>query len=143
MTAPGIDVTVLAPAADKPRSRSGSEYAVAFVAGTAALVRSAYPDLGAAAVANRIEVTADGSSAGVRDRRTGWGNIDPETAVNAVLPAEQAPPPPPAPETRGIGRFALPAAAALGVVAVAGAAYLVRRLRTRTRTPALPEGAQQ
>jgi len=131
VTAPGIDVAVLAPAAATPRSRSGSEYAVAFVAGTAALVRSAYPDLDAAAVAHRIKATADGASAGVPDRRIGWGTIDPDAAVSAVVSGEQ--PPRPAAKTGGIGRVVLPAAAALGVVAVAVAAFLIRR-RVRNRT---------
>jgi hypothetical protein len=139
--APGIDVTVLAPAGTKARSRSGSEYAVAFVAGTAALVRSAYPDLDAAAVADRVKVTADGAAAGVPDHRVGWGTIDPDAAVSVVLPGEQ--PLRPAAKTSGVARVVLPAAAALGVVAVAVAAYLLRRrVRNRTRTTALPEGPQ-
>lgn len=141
VTAPGIDVTVLAPATVEPRPRSGSEYAVAFVAGTAALVRSAYPDLDAAAVAHRIMATADGSSAGVPDRRIGWGTIDPDAAVSTFLPEEQ--PPRPVAQAGGIVRVALPAAVALGVTALAGTAYLIRRrVRSRIQTRTHPEGIQ-
>ncbi|MEV6694837.1 S8 family serine peptidase [Micromonospora sp. NPDC051196] len=129
VTAPGIDVRVLTPVGIKPRSRSGSEYAVAFVAGTAALVRAAHPDLDAAAVAHRIKVTADGASAGVPDRRIGWGSIDPDAAVGAVVPGEQAVRP--AAKTGGTG-LALSAATGVGVVALAGAAFLIRR-RIRKR----------
>ena len=130
VTAPGIDVTVLTPAGAKPRSRSGSEYAVAFVAGTAALVRAAHPDLDAAAVAHRIKVTADGASAGVPDRRIGWGTIDPDAAVGAVVPGEQ--PVRPATKTSGIGRIMLSATAGVGVAALAASAFLIRR-RIRDR----------
>ncbi|WP_204292500.1 S8 family serine peptidase [Micromonospora gifhornensis] len=131
VTAPGIDVMVLTPAGAEPRSRSGSEYAVAFVAGTAALVRAAYPDLDAAAVTHRIKVTADGASAGVPDRDRGWGTIDPDAAVGAVVPGEQ--PTRPAAKTGGTGRLALSATAGVVTAALAGSVFLIRR-RLRNRT---------
>ncbi|WP_406079064.1 hypothetical protein [Micromonospora sp. NBC_00858] len=88
------DVAVLAPASTPGRGQTAVaqrfEYAVAFVAGTAALVRSAYPNLDAAA-AHRIKATADGASAGVPDRRIGWGTVDPDAAVSAVVSGEQPP----------------------------------------------------
>ena len=51
LLAPGVDVTSIGGPA------SGAEYAAAFVAGTVALVRSAYPQLRAAGVTRQVQAT--------------------------------------------------------------------------------------
>lgn len=62
----------------------GTSFAAPYVAGTAALVESYSPNLTAAQVKHRIEVTADGgTSVG-----SGHGMINPLRAVTAVLPEE-------------------------------------------------------
>ncbi|GIG03094.1 hypothetical protein Cci01nite_81870 [Catellatospora citrea] len=82
--APGVEVTSVGGAG------SGTQYAVAFVAGTAALVRAAHPRLTGAQVASRIKATAVASHVGKPDAVAGWGMIAPDRAVEAVLPAEAA-----------------------------------------------------
>jgi type VII secretion-associated serine protease mycosin len=72
----------------------GTSFAAPYVAGTAALVESHFPDLSAAQVKHRIEATADGSTS----VGSGHGIINPLRAVTAVLPEEgaQGRPQPPA-----------------------------------------------
>ena len=121
------------------QSLSGTSFSAAYVSGLAALVRAKYPNLSAAQVIRRIELTAH-SPAHVVDNRVGYGVIDPVAAMNydvAVgdrLPAGEKlsrplalPAPPPAPDRRPmltavIGSAALVAAVALlfGVRRVAG-----------------------
>ena len=86
--APGADVTTLAVRGSGQRKVTGTEYAAAFVAGLAALVRSALPDLGAAQVVDRIRATAVPVQAPVPDPAYGWGFIDPGGAVTAALADE-------------------------------------------------------
>ncbi len=57
----------------------------AYVAGVAALVRAAHPDLGPREVAWRLVVTADRTSAGFRTGPVGAGMVDPVAAVTARL----------------------------------------------------------
>ena len=57
------------------------------IAGTAALVRSYYPELGAAAVARRLELTAAQLGVAVPNTEIGYGVIDPFEAVSQMLPA--------------------------------------------------------
>jgi membrane-anchored mycosin MYCP len=64
--------------------QNGTSFASAFVAGVAALVRSAHPELNPAQVVARIEATAHGPAG----PGTGHGLVDPVRAVTAVLPAE-------------------------------------------------------
>nr|WP_196867535.1 S8 family serine peptidase [Arthrobacter sp. CAN_C5] len=66
---------------------SGSSGAAPLVAGTAALIRSQYPDLSAAQVINRILLTAReaGDDGGERDTLYGYGILDVAAAVNADL----------------------------------------------------------
>lgn len=72
----------------------GTSFAAPYVAGTAALVESHFPNLTAAQVKHRIEATADGSTS----VGSGHGIINPLRAVTAVLPEEgaQGRPQPPA-----------------------------------------------
>ncbi|MHA7292308.1 S8 family serine peptidase [Arthrobacter sp. HLT1-21] len=66
---------------------SGSSGAAPLVAGTAALIRSKYPDLSAAQVVNRILLTAQdaGAEGAEGDTIYGYGILDVAAAVNADL----------------------------------------------------------
>ncbi|MET7394089.1 S8 family serine peptidase [Dactylosporangium sp. NPDC005572] len=88
LVAPGIDVATIAAGTNRIRASSGTQYAVAFVAGAAALVRSAHPELNAAQVAHRMRLTAERAGITVPDVRTGWGVVVPAAAVTTVLPEE-------------------------------------------------------
>ncbi|MCI4061406.1 S8 family serine peptidase [Micromonospora sp. R77] len=89
VVAPGVNVSSVGITGTGNWTGSGTQYAVAFVAGTAALVRSAYPDLDAEQVAHRIEVTADKMTDGtVPDGSFGYGLINPAASVTRVLPEE-------------------------------------------------------
>ncbi len=67
---------------------TGTDYAVSFVAGVAALVQAAHPDLGAGQVARRIATTADPMTSTIPDGQYGWGIVNPGSAVNDVIPGE-------------------------------------------------------
>ena len=69
LSAPGKDVASIV------GSVSGPEFAAAFVAGTAALVRSSHPELHAADVTRQVKATAAG------------GVVSPVAAVTTALPA--------------------------------------------------------
>ncbi len=71
---------------------TGTDFATAFVAGTAALVRAYHPELTADQVTARLEQTADPSPA---TATYGHGLVDPYAAVSAVHPATAPPPTPP------------------------------------------------
>ncbi|WP_285686432.1 S8 family serine peptidase [Actinoplanes sp. NBRC 103695] len=89
VVAPGINVNSIGITGVGSVSRSGTPYAVALVAGTAALVRAAYPDLTAEQVAHRIEVTSEKMGDGPQpDGKYGWGMINPAAAVTTVLSEE-------------------------------------------------------
>jgi membrane-anchored mycosin MYCP len=89
VVAPGIDVASLGLDGNGTVTNSGSQYAVAFVAGQAALVRAAFPDLTAAQVKKRIESTADRMGPIAPDKQFGWGMINPSSAVTAKVADEQ------------------------------------------------------
>ncbi|TDC34100.1 peptidase S8 and S53 subtilisin kexin sedolisin [Micromonospora sp. 15K316] len=122
--APGIDVASLGAGGSGVRASSGSQYAVAFVAGTATLVRSAFPNLSAAQVAHRIKTTADRGGRPDADPATGWGMIDPNAAVVTAL-AEEAPPAPD--DGGGSGSLRILVIALLAVAGIAAIALLARR----------------
>ncbi|TCB95423.1 peptidase S8 and S53 subtilisin kexin sedolisin [Micromonospora zingiberis] len=86
--APGMDVASLGPRGTGARANSGSQYAAAFAAGAVTLVRSAYPNLTAAQVVNRIKATAERAGQDGPDPVVGWGMINPNAAVTVVLAAE-------------------------------------------------------
>jgi hypothetical protein len=85
IVAPGIDVATLTMGGARARSSSGSQYAVAFVAGTAALVRSAFPDLSAAQVTRRIKATVDRAATAPAGDGGAWGMVNASNAVTAQL----------------------------------------------------------
>lgn len=123
---------------------NGTSYAAGYVAGVAALVRSKYPDLPAAAVAQRITATAHN---GARDPSNvvGAGSVDPVAALTWQLPAGGQPgatekrvavPPAPAPEDTTPRTVAVAGTAALAVlVAVAGAVFTIAARRRKDPTP--------
>nr|BFE59540.1 hypothetical protein GCM10020063_040660 [Dactylosporangium thailandense] len=83
VVAPGVNITSLG------ITGTGTQYAVAYVAGEAALVRAAYPDLSAEQVVHRIEATADKMSDALPDGRYGYGLINPGQSVTRELPEER------------------------------------------------------
>ncbi len=90
LVAPGVDVVSVGPRGAGQWQGSGTSYAAPFVAGTAALVRSYHPQLSAAQVRHRLEVTANHPAAALPDPALGWGTVNPQAAVTAVLPEEGA-----------------------------------------------------
>ncbi|MFI5843130.1 S8 family serine peptidase [Catenuloplanes sp. NPDC051500] len=89
--APGIDVPTLGIDSSGPRAGSGTQYAVAYVAGTAALVRSALPNLTAAQVTHRIGSTASPGAQAAPTEAHGYGMINPRAAVKVTLAEENTP----------------------------------------------------
>ncbi|WP_433388623.1 S8 family serine peptidase [Micromonospora sp. KLBMP9576] len=146
VVAPGIDVSSLGLAGTGRFVGTGDQYAVAYVAGEAALVRSAHPDLRAHQVVARVKATARKPTDNAAGASYGQGMIDPVAAVQAVLPEEQPVATPAenvngpasganrAPGASGGGRTV---ALAMTVLAVAAALMLLAfwlRLLLRART---------
>jgi type VII secretion-associated serine protease mycosin len=63
----------------------GTSFATPFVSGTAALVRSEFPQLSAAQVAQRLLATADPAPGGASSPAYGYGIVDPYRAVTEGL----------------------------------------------------------
>lgn len=89
----GKETVVTAPATDlvgaKPGGYwrvQGTSFAAPMVAGTAALIRSRWPDMSASDVINRIIRTAKDRGAPGRDDVFGFGLIDPTGALTATVP---------------------------------------------------------
>ncbi|UOX90927.1 type VII secretion-associated serine protease mycosin [Amycolatopsis sp. FBCC-B4732] len=110
----------------------GTSFAAPFVSGTAALVRSAWPQLSAAEVAQRLEATASPARGGRGSHAFGAGLVDPYRAVTdgldpakpALLPAF-VPQPPDRARLDQAAREQETAATAKGLaIAVAGALVL-------------------
>jgi len=109
LAAPGSAITSIGPVGPGQVTASGAALATGYVAGSAALVRSYYPQLSAAQVAQRLELTASPPGTSVPSPQVGYGIVSPYNAVTTVLPQEsggRAPAAPPPPAIR------LPAAAA-------------------------------
>jgi membrane-anchored mycosin MYCP len=83
--APGSRVSTLGLSGTGTVVATGTQYAVAFVAGEAALIRAAYPSLPAAGVTDRVEQTAktSGGASG------GDKLMDPQVALTAALAADE------------------------------------------------------
>ncbi|RJQ69532.1 type VII secretion-associated serine protease mycosin [Pseudonocardiaceae bacterium YIM PH 21723] len=72
-----------------PNGIRGTSFAAPLVAGLAALVRERYPNLDARQVMRRIERTSSHPSGpDNRDQNVGYGVINPQAALTAVLPEE-------------------------------------------------------
>ncbi|MDX5459210.1 S8 family serine peptidase [Micromonospora tulbaghiae] len=140
VVAPGVDVASLGITGARPVSGTGTHLAVAYVAGQAALIRSAFPDLDPAQVSNRVLKTAK-TTGGVAPE------IDLTASVTAVLP-EEAPRAQAAEQaagSTGIGRRA----ALLALAGLAALTALLLGLRARRsarsgagRPEAAPAGAE-
>jgi membrane-anchored mycosin MYCP len=138
VVAPGAAVAGLGVTGTGQLEGSGTQYAVAFVAGEAALVRARYPDLTAAQVVRQIEAAADPmDSAKPPDSAFGWGLIDPGKAV-ARLVADERPGPRPAIAASGPGRgWSSPRTKALAITVLL-ALIVVLLLALRIRRIVLP-----
>ncbi|MFC0530934.1 S8 family serine peptidase [Phytohabitans kaempferiae] len=88
VVAPGVNVSSIGVGGTGTFTGSGTELAVALVAGVAALVRSAHPGLTTAQVAHRVAVTSDKMGDVQPDPRYGYGMVNPEAAVVRELPEE-------------------------------------------------------
>jgi serine protease len=82
----------------------GTSFAAPMVSGTAALIRSRWPDMPAGEVINRLIRTADDRGAAGRDPEFGFGQVNPVAALTADVPfvtdnpLDTTPPP-------GVARF--------------------------------------
>ncbi|MFI9644097.1 S8 family serine peptidase [Micromonospora sp. NPDC051925] len=124
VVAPGIDVASLGISGTGVLSNTGTRFAVAFVAGQAALVRAAYPDLTAVQVKERIRSTADAMGAGSTDARYGAGMINPAVSVARNLNEERQVAGDQ--DGGGGGGTALVVLFGLGLVAVGGSVAAIR-----------------
>jgi membrane-anchored mycosin MYCP len=115
VVAPGADVTSVGITGTGGFVGTGTQYAVAFVAGEAALVRARYPTLSAAQVVQRIELTSQQMGSSSPDATDGWGLIDPGSAVTKVIPGEFRQP---RPAKRAPGRWTALRTRAMVITAV-------------------------
>jgi membrane-anchored mycosin MYCP len=118
----------------------GTSFAAPYVAGLAALIKQKYPSLSAGEVISRIEQTAQhpGGTNG-RNDIVGYGLINPDAALNDVLPSEygkQTPPinrsPMPAneiPHTNWPALLIALGGAGIGIAAVIFTAFVVNAVR--------------
>lgn len=139
LLAPGVGVLGAAPTGSGHYLADGTAVAAAFVAGTAALVRSYRPDLDVTDVTRRLRLTAAPAPSQGPHAAMGYGVVDPASAVASELPqtigemrdpamAFPASPDEPAAADRDADRLSLAVAAiALGLTAVAAFVGLVVR----------------
>jgi membrane-anchored mycosin MYCP len=92
IAAPGEKVEVVTPINGDRRFHivDGTSYAAPIVAGVAALVRAAHPDLNAAQVRERILRTADAPPGKVPSPDLGYGIVNPYLAVTASIDDTQS-----------------------------------------------------
>ena len=139
VVAPGLNVMTLGTTGTGTTAGSGTQYAVAFVAGEAALVRAAHPNLTAVQVVQQVERTSDSQSGGAPDKAYGWGLINPTVAVKKVLsddPSQQAQAAH-GPATGSSSSTASTVVIVLGlVIGLAGGALLATRIRHMIRSGA-------
>ncbi len=93
LAAPAQNLIGVAPRGEGHREASGAELSVAYVAGTAALVRAYYPALSAREVADRLTDTADHPSTTLPNKLIGYGVVNPFAAVTIVRNGDAAPTP--------------------------------------------------
>jgi membrane-anchored mycosin MYCP len=91
LVTPGVKVTGCVPGSGHALFQ-GTSFATPFVAGTAALVRAAWPGLSAEEVAERLVRTASVSRGGVSSPDYGVGVVNPYRAVTDIALAGDAPP---------------------------------------------------
>jgi membrane-anchored mycosin MYCP len=125
VVAPGKNITSVGVDGSERVMGTGTDFAVALVAGLTALVRSAYPDLSPAALARRVVETAEPLTTTVPDPQFGWGLINPTAAVLApIIDIESS-----APERDPVDRWIDILLVALGCLAVALVVPLHRSTR--------------
>ena len=138
VVAPGANVLTLGITGTGTIVNSGTQYAVAFVAGEVALVRAAYPNLTAAQVVRRVELTSDPQGDATPDNAYGWGLINPAAAVTRVLNEGPSPTPRTGDAARGFssspGRTI--AIVIVPLVVLAAGALLIIRIRHAIRSSA-------
>lgn len=105
---PGSGVLSIGPRGRGQLTGSGADLATGFVAATTALVRSYLPQLSAAQVVHRLEVTADSPGVPLPDPQLGYGMVDPYTAITTVLPEESGGQSPATPAARPLHLAPLP-----------------------------------
>jgi serine protease len=112
----GDETVVTAPATQLVGARptgywrvQGTSFAAPMVSGTAALIRSRWPDMSAGEVINRIIRTARDRGPEGRDNKYGYGMVDPTGALTAVIPATETNPLDTAPSP-GVARMGSPQA---------------------------------
>lgn len=138
LAAPGRAAMGVGPGGDGHFTSGGDAVAAAFVAGTAALLRSHEPDLSAAAAAERLTSTAYPAPGSASEALLGAGTLDPVAALTAVPAPREAgaapeaaafSPDPPTPPT--VGRtLAVAGGSALLILVLAVGAAAVRHGRT-------------
>ncbi|GIJ49551.1 hypothetical protein Val02_64370 [Virgisporangium aliadipatigenens] len=132
VVAPGIEVPTLGTNGTGVVVNSGTQYAVAYAAGEAALVRAAYPHLSAAQVRNRMRVTADKmGAAGDQATSFGSGMINPSAALSATVADETHAAPVDDGRSGTAGRIL--AVVVLVIVLIVAIAMLALRLRRWAR----------
>jgi hypothetical protein len=142
VVAPGVGVASLGISGTGQFEGSGTEYAVAFVAGEVALVRAMYPNLTAAQVVRRIEATADRMGSAAPDATFGWGLINPGVALTRVIADEgRIPDPSTGDAAPSAGWSSVQTTAVVIVVLLALLLVLLLVLRIRRMVqPAVPDG---
>ncbi|WP_422755708.1 S8 family serine peptidase [Micromonospora sp. WMMD708] len=133
VTAPGLDVPTLGVGATTPQNRTGTEYAVAYVAGVAALVRTALPGADAVQVARRITTTAAPGTRSSPSPENGWGMVDPLAAVSTGPDATP-------PARADSATWPALVAVGLGVLLLAVVGVFARRARRLTHRAAVTAG---
>ena len=100
MAAPQPQLGLAAPAVDLPvatanggyDTRDGVSYATPIVAGTLALIKSAYPDLGIQQLNERLLLTTDDKGPEGYDYEYGWGIVNPLAALTDNVEHYEGPP---------------------------------------------------
>lgn len=151
LAAPGVDIRTTAPA-DGYTEDSSTGLAAAAVAGAAALVRAAFPELTAEQVVHRLVATATDAGPPGRDPRYGHGVLDLAAVLTAEVPPPRptptgtgAPAPPggadPPPAARDFGALPAVVLAVAAAAAVLGTVALVaRRSRSSGQHPTAEPG---
>ncbi|HKT05454.1 MAG TPA: S8 family serine peptidase, partial [Rugosimonospora sp.] len=139
VVAPSVNVLTLGVSGTGQLAASGTQYAVAFVAGEAALIRAAGPALTAEQVAQRVKSTADAAGQAQPNTTDGWGFIDPTTAVDLPqAPGTSNQSGTTAPATLSGGRSGT-ALAILGLVGLAVTLLIGWRVRRTLRSTDEPD----
>lgn len=129
LTAPGAALVGLGPGTGAGHLYgTGTAFAAALTAGTAALLLADHPAWTAAQATRQLESTAYHSPGPLPAPATGWGALDPAAALTTVVPT--APPAAPAPAVLTVPRRPADAAPREAVEVASAAAVLTAALAT-------------